>query len=125
MHPYPLRATPAPERRPQTLLERYCELQNIPEQKFEAHLLAKALPPAVRPFWTIIRLMAPGYFAADLDLIRNTARLRRLRDFNLEAREFHHHPANRGFWRRGIGVRVSVQRMRRIVRHHLHGHGPH
>lgn len=60
--------------------------------------------------------MNKNHFAADLDLVRAAGRLRRLRDLADEIADFNHHPANVGFWRTQLKLRLSTTRLRALMR---------
>lgn len=81
----------------------------------------RALYPHARWFYALVCLVSPDHFVADIDLVRNVAKLTRLRDFNTEVREFIHHPANTGASRRTFNLRISTKRLRRLVKTTLHG----
>ena len=98
-----------------TFSDAYCRLHHLPAERFESVVLARSLYPHARLFAPFIKIAWPHYFAADLDLIRGAAQLRRIRDFSIEALDYSHHPANQGGLRRLFRLRVSTQRLRRMV----------
>jgi hypothetical protein len=103
-----------------TFEELYCEQRGIPAEKFEPLIFRRALYPHARCLHRLITLLAPDYFAADHDIVRATGRLRRVRDFRVEAAEFTCHPANTGSLRRTFRVRLSTGRLRALLRQTLH-----
>jgi hypothetical protein len=102
--------------------EAYCRRHHLSLDRFEHAVLARALYPHARILAPLIRFMKPDHFAADLDLVRGTGQLRRLRDFGVEATDFAHHPApaNIGSLRHVLRLRASTQRLRRLVQETLH-----
>jgi len=103
-----------------TFSELYCERHGLKPEQYESVVLRRALYPHARLLAPFLRLLWPDYFAADLDFVRSVARLRRFREFSNEAEEFAHHPANRGFARLTVNLRVSSRTLRHMVRATLH-----
>ncbi|EIP96972.1 hypothetical protein OpiT1DRAFT_01399 [Opitutaceae bacterium TAV1] len=103
-----------------TFAELYCEQRGISAEKFEPVVFRRALYPHARCLHRLITFLAPDYFAADHDIVRATGRLRRVRDFAVEAAEFACHPANTGSLRRTFRVRLSTGRLRALLRQTLH-----
>lgn len=103
-----------------TFAELYCEKHGLRAEDYETVVLRRALYPHARLLAPFLRLMRPEYFAADLDFVRSVARLRRFREFFYESEEFAHHPANRGFSRLTVNLRISSRTLRRMVRATLH-----
>jgi hypothetical protein len=99
-----------------TFAERYCELNGIAPAQFADSVLRRALYPQARLLLPLVQVLAPNYFAADFDLIGATARLRRTRDFASEADQFNYHPANIGFLRRTLRIRLSTTRLKQLLR---------
>ncbi len=100
---------------------RFCREHGLSPDRYEKTVFKRALYPHARWLYALIRLVSPDHFVADLDLVRNVAKLTRLRDFNTEVQEFVHHPANTGAARRTFNLRVSTKRLRRLVKAALHG----
>lgn len=103
-----------------TFAQMYCEKHGLKPEQYEAAVLSRALYPHARLVAPLWRLLWPEHFAADLDFVRSVGPLRRFREFFNEAEEFAHHPANRGFWRLAVNVRISSRTLRRLVRATLH-----
>ena len=102
-----------------TFAELYCEQNNIDPSRYQREVLSRALYPHARLLvWFL--LSQPNQMAADIDFVRAVGVLRRFRDFDFEAQEYAHHPANRGFWRINMNLRISTRAMRRMVRATLH-----
>ncbi len=99
-----------------TFAELYCTRHGFAPEIFAPAVLRRALYPHTRFFAALIRHFDSDYFAADLDLVRAAGRLRHLRDFASDAEDFAHHPANRGTLRRTFRLRVSVRRLRSLLR---------
>jgi len=110
-------AAPHPRR---SFGERYLEKHGLTAADYERHLLARALYPHARLLRPLVHLLRPDHFAADLDLLRDVALIRRSRDLAHELNAFSHHPGNVGGLRRFFRVRISTSRLGRIVRETLH-----
>ncbi len=103
-----------------TFAELYCEQNGLKPEEYEAVVLNRSLYPHARLLAPFVRMLWADHFAADIDFVRNVARLRRFREFAFESEEFAHHPANRGFWRLTVNLRISSRTLRRLVRATLH-----
>jgi hypothetical protein len=103
-----------------TFADMYCAQHGINRDDYEKVVLLRSLYPHARMVATLVRLLSPDHFAADVDFVRSVGRLRRYREFTYESEEFAHHPANRGFWRLTVNVRISSRALRRMVRATLH-----
>ncbi len=103
-----------------TFAELYCEQNGLKPEKYEAVVLRRSLYPHARLIAPLIRWIWADHFVADIDFVRNVARLRRFREFAFESEEFAHHPANRGFLRLTVNLRISSRTFRRLVRATLH-----
>jgi hypothetical protein len=99
-----------------TFAEIYCQRHNLLATDFENEVLLRTLYPHARLLAPLCQGLDSNHFASDIDLIRAVGRLRRLRDFADEAKDFAHHPANRGFWHTQLRVRVSTKRLRLLVK---------
>ena len=95
--------------------ERYCERFSVNPADFEAHLLRQALYPAARALGAVVSLKN-DFFIPDREFVRAAGRLTDPRKFYNEAEEFFIAPENRAFLRRHLRLRVSVRRMKRLVR---------
>lgn len=93
--------------------ERFCADEGITPDRWQAVVLRHALYPHARLLRPIVALFDPEFFAADRDFLNGVGRLNRRSDFALEADEFAHHPANRGFARRAL--RLRVRRLHQLV----------
>ena len=103
-----------------TFAERYCAQNAIPAAEFQRHLVKRALYPHARFFVPVLLLLNSEYLTADHDFIRGVERLTKYNEFYSASVDYVHHPANRGFLRRRCKIRVSSDRLRRIVRATLH-----
>jgi hypothetical protein len=96
-----------------TFRELYCERYGVAFDKFERHLVWRALHWQARPFFWLRGLNA-DYYSADFEFVRGVGELRSRREFRNEAAEFHYHPANRGFFRTILRMRVSSHRLQTL-----------
>jgi len=99
--------------------ERYCEQHNLTLEEYPRHLRNRAFYPHARFIAPILTLFNGDYLAADNDFIQDVGQLTRFNEFFSSSFEYIHHPANRGFLRRYCRIRISTERMRRIVRRTL------
>ena len=95
-----------------------CRLGLLAPQQAREGVPEKRLLPArlLRPLLGLF----PGYFSADREFVRGVGRITRLRDFEAEAQDFAHDPANRGILRQKLRLRTSTRRMRQLVHATLH-----
>ena len=96
--------------------DRYCQRHGIAPERFMRSVLRRSVPWHVRPLLPLIGLFRPMHFTADYDFIEAVGWLREQRDYQFAVREFSEHPANRGFLRRWLRLRVSVGRVSELVR---------
>jgi hypothetical protein len=101
-----------------TFAEKYCAKNNLHPSEFEAVVLRRSLRPAARLLRWLLNLN-PNYFAADRDFVRGVGRISRFDEFQTEAQDFAHHPDGRGFCHRTLALRVSRERLSRLVRETL------
>ncbi len=104
-----------------TFAELYCARHGLEPDAYLPTVFRRALYPHTRLVVTWLRLMDSDYFAADYDLVQAAGRIRSLRDYAGDAVEFNHHPANQGVLRRVLRLRVSVRRLRALIRTTLPG----
>ena len=102
-----------------TFAECYCLKHNLPPEQFARTIFNRSLYRRTHLVKWLLPLLHQGYFAADFDLIYGVERLRRVRDFSTEAERFNEHPANGGFLRRTLCLRVSTNRLRALIRETL------
>jgi hypothetical protein len=96
-----------------TFRELYCERHGVAYDRFERALIWRCLHWPARPLYWLLWLNR-DYYSADFEFIRGVGDLRNRRDFRNEAAEFHYHPANRGFLRKILRMRVSSQRLQSV-----------
>lgn len=101
-----------------TFRERYCERRGIATERFERELVYRSLHRWALPFYWLLG-MNHEYTSPDYDLVRGVGDLRQWREFRGEAVEYHYHPYNRGFLRTVLRLRVSVQRLQRVLEREL------
>jgi hypothetical protein len=98
-----------------TFGELFCERYHVPPENYVREMLRRTLYRRARMIAPAIRFFPPNFFDADLDFVRGVGLIRRAKDLGGEVTEFHLHPRNRGFLRRGLKLRVSCQRVSRVV----------
>ena len=99
-----------------TFAECFCAQNQIKPADFARCVLKRSLTPQTRWVRWFLPLIEPAHFTADFDLIYSVGELRRLREFPDEVTRFNAHPANCGWLRRKLGLRVSSRRLRGLVR---------
>ena len=96
--------------------ELYCERCRIDAKDFEPHLFLRALYPSAR---LLHRLLSEEsrrrYFELDREFVRAVGLLRSRRAFRDESSYFARDPANGGFLRQVLRLRVSGHRMGALV----------
>ena len=97
-----------------TFSEKFCAQRELAPEEFEAAVLRLSLHSPARVLRPLLALL-PDYFSADRDFVRSVGRIRRRADFEAEASDFAHDPANRGVLRQRLRLRVSTRRLRRLV----------
>lgn len=96
---------------------RYCEQRGIGLNEYSASLLRQALYPHARAVIRYVRLLSPGFFRVDHDLIHDLAGLRSGADYDRALAEFRGHPANRkNALRSLLLLRVGTRRLSKVVR---------
>lgn len=99
-----------------TFTQRYCQKNNLSPDDFQRVIMARGLYLPARLLRPVIDYMWPRHFDADRDFIQGIAQLRHWHEFQWEANEFTWHPSNKGPARRVFRLRLSVRRLRRLVR---------
>jgi hypothetical protein len=95
--------------------DRFCSRFGVAPERFEKAVFRRTAYTLARCLRAIIPGTSPEFFAPDDDFIAGVARISRRSDFAEEAEEFAHHPANRGFLRRVLRIRVSIGRMQSLA----------
>jgi len=95
----------------------YCDQHSLSPEKYFKHLRSRALYPHARFLAPIFTLFNADYFAADNDFVHDVARLTHYKEFIGSSLEYMHQPVNRVFLRKYRRIRISTERMRRIVHH--------
>lgn len=99
--------------------ELFCARHHLSPEQFEEEVIARSIHFHATLLWRVINWVHPDYFTADRQFIRALADVTSLRDFRVESSAFTHHPANRGFMRRMLKIRVSSGRLRRLIASYL------
>lgn len=99
-----------------TFAEHYCAKHAISPDAFDLKVMRRCLYLHARLLEPVLRFGYRDHFAADLDFVRAVGRLTRVRDFSMDAADFSSNPANRGFLRLTLRMRVSSSRLQALVR---------
>ena len=99
-----------------TFAEIYGEREGLAPAELNHVLFFRALYPHARLLARLVRWIQPRHFLADYEFCEDVGNLRSLEDFSLALGSYVEHPANWGFFRRRLRIRVSARRMFRIVR---------
>lgn len=94
---------------------RYCAKYGVLPKRYEQAVLRRSLHLGARLLYPLLACR-PSYFAADRELVRAIGGCRTLWDFDTETLDFRNHPDNRGWLRGTLKLRLSVRRLRRLVR---------
>ena len=99
----------------QTFAEKFCLENTIVPGRYRSEVLRRTLYPRAAHVTTLLALI-PGYFEADYELIDAVGRFRDMKGFANEEADFNQHRGNRGFLRRTLHLRVSVRRLKGLVK---------
>ena len=94
----------------------YCRQLDLPLAEFEQHIFRRALYQHARPLTWLLVQGRKDYFRADAEFIEDVGRLTRYEDFFAVALDYGQHYSNGWYPRRVLRLRVSTERMRRLVR---------
>ncbi len=97
-----------------TFAAKFCRHHGVRPEDFGGAVLRHTLYLPARWAGPLLRLFDRQHFAADLEFIQTLANLTKRSQFLAEARAFNYHPANLGFLRRKLRLRVSVRRLRAL-----------
>lgn len=95
--------------------QRFIEKTRVSPEDFNREVLRRTLPMHARVLLPLASLIKPDVLAADYDLIADIAILTSRREFSESAGTRRFHPANRGFLRRVLRIRVSISKLRDLV----------
>jgi hypothetical protein len=98
-----------------TFAEKFCLQNKIEPGRYRAEVLRRTLYPRAAHIINLLNLI-PGYFEADHELIDAVGRFRDMKGFANEEADFNQHRRNRGFLRRTLHLRVSVGRLKSLVK---------
>jgi hypothetical protein len=95
--------------------QRFLAQTSIRPENFNREVLRRTLPLHARVVLPAVTLIKPDVLSADYDLIEDIALLTSRRDFSASAGIRRFHPANRGFLRKVLRIRVSISKLRDLV----------
>lgn len=101
--------------RQMTFAEIYCATHRISPDDFESVVLRRTLRPLARVLYPLLDLN-PDYFAADRQFIGCVGRISQIEQLKSEAIDFVMDSHGRGFLHQTLKLRVSRQRLNRLVR---------
>lgn len=84
-------------------------------EHFTRDVLWRTLPIHARILLPFARIFDPAILAADYDLIEDIGLLSSRREFSDSASSRRFHPANHGFLRKAVRIRVSISKLHRLV----------
>ena len=102
--------------KPRTFTEICCAREGLSPEALPAVLFRRTLYPHARLVAPLVRRLDRRHFLADYEFIEDVGHLRSLADFSLALGSYVEHPANWGFLRRRLRIRVSARRMLLLVR---------
>lgn len=97
----------------------FCLKRSLPESAYASAALRESLHLPARVLYVPIRLFAPDFFAADLDLINGAGWLTRPEDMEFELDSYRRHPGNQSALRGRLGLSLSIRKIHRLVWHTL------
>jgi len=100
-----------------SLAHLYCDDHDFGDEEFLPAVMAACLATHALPLYGLFR--RADFFSADRELVAAVAHARTMDEVEAAIDEFWLHPANRRWLRRGAGVRLSTQRLRRFARDYL------
>jgi hypothetical protein len=95
--------------------QKLCARLGVASDRYLDTALRRTLYPHARLVRPLLQWVAPAFFDADLEFLQGVGRLWRRPDFKIEVWDYRYHPANRGWFRRVLRLRVSVERTQRLV----------
>lgn len=95
--------------------QRFITQTAIRLEDFNREVLRRTLPVHAKVLLPFARVFQPDLLAADYDLIEDIALLTSRREFSESAGTRRFHPANRGFLRKVLRIRVSISKLRDLV----------
>ena len=98
-----------------TFKQRFLEKTGGNPDDFIRDILRLTLPLHARLLLPFARILEQSVLAADYDLISDIAQLTSRREFSDSVGVRRFHPANRGFLRKVVRIRVSIARLHRLV----------
>ena len=98
-----------------TFAQKFCVKNSVHPGDFDATVLRLTLRPIARFLRPILNL-GPNYFAADREFVRGVGRIARIEELRIEVEDFADHPDGRGFVHHWLKMRISRDRMSRLVR---------
>lgn len=98
-----------------TFKQRFIEKTGGMPEHFARDVLRRTLLPHARVLLPVAWLLESSVLAADYDLIADIGQLTSRREFTDTVSVRRYHPANRGFLRKVVRVRVSINRLQKLV----------
>jgi hypothetical protein len=93
----------------------YCRAQGVFPADFPTEVLLKTLYPHARPLFGLLTQLNPDFFRPDYEFIEDVSCMQNHRDLSHAVENYVTNPANKGFIRRRLRLRISVRRMLRLV----------
>lgn len=98
-----------------TFARRYCAKHGLLPNRYEQVVIWRSLHLGARVPYPLLACH-PGYFSADRALVQAASRCPTVVEFDVEVADYPYHPENRNFLRGSLKPRLSVRRLRRLVR---------
>ncbi len=102
-----------------TFEDRYCRAHRCDVTAFRNRVFWRCVPPAVRPLAAIGWICRRRFFLPDERFVIGVAEAQCIDDVRREARDYLQGPANQGWLRRVVSVRVSARRMIALTKIYL------
>jgi hypothetical protein len=94
-----------------TFREAVCERFDISSDAYEEEVLWRCFFPSALAVGKLLRLVNPGYFNEDLELIRHVADCTSVSEVRTELNDYRYHRPLAGLGRRLLHLRLSGQRL--------------
>jgi hypothetical protein len=106
-----------------TLEKLYCEANKCTAADFSRQVFWKCLYRHAVPLVPLIRVISPGYFDGDRQLIADVSRADKMNQVWEAVREYFIDPRYKGWARRKGNIRVSARRLISLSREYLPASG--
>lgn len=101
-----------------TFIARFCAVHGCAPAEASDRLFRNSLYPHARLIAFVTGGLRSHYFAPERELLEALAHVKSSQQLSDEIRDYISNPANRSWWRRTARIRLSTQRLRRLMGAH-------